>query len=102
GKLRASLSVAQAEERLDEKAVRPARRRVVEQSILQYIAMQISVFRLLAANREELRAKLAHINAVASYWTAQAAFDALFAGHLVRADGMMAMPAMNEAQTEGE
>jgi outer membrane protein TolC len=100
--LRESLSVAHGEARLYEKTILPSRRRVVEQSILQYNAMQISVFRLLAANREELRAKLAHVDAAASYWSAQAAFNALLAGHLVHAQDTMPMTGMSESQTEGD
>lgn len=100
--LQARLSVAYGRARLYETTILPARRRVVEQSALQYNAMQISVFRVLNARREELRAKLADIDAVTSYWTAQAAFGALFAGHIVRVQDTMATPFKNDSSTESE
>jgi outer membrane protein TolC len=65
----------------------PARKRVVEQATLQYNAMQLDVFRLIAAKQEELRAELAGQDALASWWTALAALDALLAGNAVHPGG---------------
>ena len=48
--------------------------------MLQYNAMQIGVFQLLQARREQLDAELAYIEALREFWTAKAAVDALLAG----------------------
>ncbi|HEX5658793.1 MAG TPA: TolC family protein [Polyangiales bacterium] len=61
----------------------PAQRTVVEQTVLQFNAMQANVFELLSARRAELEIELAAVDARAAYWTAQAALDALIAGKLV-------------------
>jgi outer membrane protein TolC len=65
----------------------PARKRVVEQAMLEYNAMQLDVFQLLAAKQEQLRAELAAQDALASWWTARAALDAIFAGYTTHAGG---------------
>ncbi|HEY6878472.1 MAG TPA: TolC family protein [Polyangiales bacterium] len=61
----------------------PAQSTVMEQTVLQYNAMQVGVFELLAARRAELEIELASVDAQAEYWSAQAALDALLAGKLV-------------------
>lgn len=66
-----------------EDVIVPARRRVVEQSVLQYNAMQIGVFQLLQARREELDAELAYVETLRELATARAALDALVAGRRV-------------------
>jgi cobalt-zinc-cadmium efflux system outer membrane protein len=58
----------------------PARRRVVEHALLQFNAMQVSVFELLQFQRELLQAELAAADALRDYWTARAQFDALAGG----------------------
>jgi outer membrane protein TolC len=64
----------------------PAEQRVVEQTLLQYNAMQVGVFQLLAARRDELAARLAYVEALREYWTANAEFEALLAGRRVSID----------------
>lgn len=61
----------------------PAQRTVVEQSVLQYNAMQLNLFELLLARRAELEIELSSVDALAAYWTAQAELDALLAGKQV-------------------
>ncbi|MET0341135.1 MAG: TolC family protein [Polyangiales bacterium] len=63
----------------------PAQRNVVRQSVLQYNAMQLSVFELLSARRAELEIELAHVAAKRDYFKAEAALDAALAGKLVGA-----------------
>jgi cobalt-zinc-cadmium efflux system outer membrane protein len=66
----------------------PARRRVLEQWMLQYNAMQIGVFALLQARRDELDAQLRSVETAREFWTARAALEALLAGRRVdMADG---------------
>ncbi len=61
----------------------PARKRVVEQATLQYNAMQLDLFQLIAAKQEELHAELSAQDALATYWTARAALEAALAGFVV-------------------
>ena len=61
----------------------PARRRVLEQTLLQYNAMQVGVFELITALRLQLQAELDGVMALRDYWTARAALDALLQGQRV-------------------
>jgi cobalt-zinc-cadmium efflux system outer membrane protein len=60
--------------------VLPAQRRVLDQTLLQYNAMQLGVFELLAAEQAVLDVELAELAARADYWTTDAAYRALLAG----------------------
>jgi cobalt-zinc-cadmium efflux system outer membrane protein len=60
--------------------VLPAQRRVLDETLLQYNAMQIGVFELLAAEQAVLDVELAELSARADYWTTAAAYTALLAG----------------------
>lgn len=66
----------------------PAQERVLEQTILQYNAMQLGVFELLAAEQALLDVQLAELEARADYWVADAALAALLAGVRPELDGM--------------
>lgn len=63
-----------------QQVILPAQRRVSEQTLLQYNAMQVSVFPLLQARRAELDAELEYVDTLREYWTASAALEALLAG----------------------
>ncbi|HEX6277399.1 MAG TPA: TolC family protein [Polyangiaceae bacterium] len=65
----------------------PAEQRVVEQTLLQYNAMQVGVFQLLDARRDELAARYAYVDALRAYWTAHSELEALLAGRRVSAEG---------------
>ena len=67
--------------------IAPARQRVFRQTLLQYNAMQVGVFELVAALRAQLAAELTSIDALRDYWTARAAMDALLRGRRVSAVG---------------
>jgi outer membrane protein, heavy metal efflux system len=58
----------------------PARNRVYEQTLLQYNAMQLGIFELIAAVRARLGAEIAAVDSLAEYWTARAALDVLARG----------------------
>ncbi len=77
---------AHARARQYQTAVLPAHARVVEQTLLQYNAMQVSVFDLLQARREQLEVELAYVEALREYWTVAAAMDALLAGARIGSD----------------
>jgi outer membrane protein TolC len=59
----------------------PARAEVLQQTLLQYNAMQVGVFQLLQARNQQLDTELAQIDTVREFWTARAAMDVLLAGH---------------------
>ncbi|WP_437335806.1 TolC family protein [Sorangium sp. So ce394] len=96
------LASAHARARHYERVVLPARKRVLEQTLLQYNAMQVGVFQLLSAHREQLDAELAAVEALREHWTAKAAFDALLSGRRVEAAGAEAPAAMPRATGTGE
>jgi outer membrane protein TolC len=64
----------------------PAQQRVTQQTLLQYNAMQIGVFDLLQARRDELEVRLEYMDALRQYWSAAAALDALLAGGRLPSD----------------
>jgi cobalt-zinc-cadmium efflux system outer membrane protein len=81
---RSRLTSAHLRARHHKNVIVPARKRVLEQTLLQYNAMQIGVFQLLSARREELDARLAEVEARREYWTAKAAFEVLLSGRRAR------------------
>jgi outer membrane protein TolC len=87
---RARLVSAHLRARHYDRVVVPARKRVVDQTLLQYNAMQIGLFQLLEARRAELDAGLAAVEARREYWTAKAELDALLAGRRVQATSQAA------------
>jgi cobalt-zinc-cadmium efflux system outer membrane protein len=64
------------------RVVLPLREKVVEQSQLQYNAMQIGLFPLLTARREQVEAYRGYIEAVRDYWMARADLERLVGGRL--------------------
>jgi outer membrane protein TolC len=78
------LRSAHARARQYEAVILPAQRTVMEQTLLQYNAMQLGVFQLLEARRELLDVQLAYAETVREYWSAQAEYEALLSGRLVK------------------
>ncbi|MBI5516641.1 MAG: TolC family protein [Deltaproteobacteria bacterium] len=72
--------------------VLPARARVLEQTVLQYNAMNLGPFQVLQARREQLDAELAQVEARREYWTAVAALDTLLEGWRVSPGGGFSAP----------
>jgi outer membrane protein, heavy metal efflux system len=68
-------------------AVLPLRRRIVEETQLQYDAMQIGVFELLQAKQAEIEAGQRYIEALADYWLARADLEQAVGGRLVAGEG---------------
>ncbi|MDP3215002.1 MAG: TolC family protein [Deltaproteobacteria bacterium] len=77
------LRSAHARARQYDGVIVPARERVLRETLLQYNAMQVSVFQLLQARRELLDATLRRAEVRREFWTATAGTDALFAGRRV-------------------
>ncbi len=84
---------AHARARQYEQVITPARRAVMEQTLLQYNAMQVGVFTLLEARRAQLDDQLGYIDRLRDFWTATAAVDALLAGKRVATTRRSANPA---------
>jgi len=81
--VRSRVVSAHARARQYQDVILPAQRRVTEQTLLQYNAMQLGVFQLLAARQAELRVELEHVETLREYWTAVAELGALLAGQHV-------------------
>jgi outer membrane protein TolC len=64
--------------------VLPLRERVVKETVLQYNAMQVGVFQLLQARRDQIEAGRMYLQTLLEYWQARAALDQLIAGRLAR------------------
>lgn len=71
---------AHARVRHFEDALRQLQQRVLEETLLQYDAMQVDVFRLLAAHRDRQAIELAYVDTLREFFIARAAVEALLAG----------------------
>ena len=74
---------AHARARQFDGVILPAQRRVVDETQLQYNAMQLGIFQLLQARRDQLEVELAYVETLREFWDAHAARDALLAGRRV-------------------
>jgi outer membrane protein, heavy metal efflux system len=70
----------------------PLRMQVVQQSQLQYNAMQIGVFQLLTAKRDEVDAGRGYIEALRDYWIARTDLESAVGGELALAEPPRASP----------
>jgi cobalt-zinc-cadmium efflux system outer membrane protein len=77
---RGRLASAHARARQYQTVIVPAQHTVFEQTLLQYNAMQLSIFQLLEARRALLDTQLTYVDILREYWTAAAALEALLAG----------------------
>lgn len=96
----AELESAAARARQYARVILPAQRKVLDETLLQYNAMQVGVYDLLRAQTELLDAELARVDVLRQYWTARATVDALLRGHRVRAPagaGNATLPGAAEA-----
>ncbi|MCI0364478.1 MAG: TolC family protein [Phycisphaerales bacterium] len=60
----------------------PLRQRIVEETQLQYNAMQVSPFELLQAKRDQINTGAEYIMALRDYWQARAGFDHILRGRM--------------------
>ncbi len=82
----------------------PAQDRIVDETVLQYSAMQIDVFAVLASERDRLELALVEVDTLEDYWVAIAAHDALLAGKRVDMtmdDNSSSNPSMGSASEGG-
>ncbi|HVK68273.1 MAG TPA: TolC family protein, partial [Polyangium sp.] len=61
-------------------AVLPAREKALAETVLQYNAMQVSVFQVLDSQRQVTQTGLAYVETLLAYWNARAALDQILAG----------------------
>jgi cobalt-zinc-cadmium efflux system outer membrane protein len=71
------------------KVLLPLRQKVVDQAILQFNAMQLGVFQLLQARRDQLETARAYIETLNEYWRTRAELEQVLAGRLAGAIGPM-------------
>jgi outer membrane protein TolC len=71
-----------------EQVILPARRHVLDETLLQYNAMQVSIFSLLSALRERQMREVDAVRTRREYACALAGMEALLAGHHVRVGGV--------------
>ncbi len=69
---------AEARQLID--VVLPLRQRVLDETLLQYNAMNASTFELLSARREQVEAARRYVDALRRYWVAMSEIDALRRG----------------------
>jgi len=98
----AAIQLRGARERVDHyrRAILPLQQTIVEQSQLQYNAMQIGVAQLLQARREQIEAGARYVQALRDYWLARADLEQVTNGHLPRL-GRPARDAMGGESTAG-
>jgi cobalt-zinc-cadmium efflux system outer membrane protein len=60
----------------------PLRRRIVDETQLQYNAMDVGIFDLLRAKQDEVAAQAQHVTALRDYWTARAQLERAAGGRL--------------------
>lgn len=65
-----------------EKVILPLKQRTVDETQLQYNAMQVSAFQLLQAKREQIDSGADYIASLHDYWEAKAGLDQILAGRM--------------------
>ena len=80
----------------------PLQERIVNETLLQYNAMQLGVFDLLRARELQIQAAIAYIDTLRDYWVARTDLAQLLSGRLPRPNGMTTgrtqrAPNMNES-----
>ncbi len=78
----------------------PLRQKIVNETQLQYNAMQAGLFELLDARQQQVRAGEGYITAVLDYWVAQATIDQMLLGRMA-ADGGMADQSADRLMDDG-
>jgi outer membrane protein, heavy metal efflux system len=104
--LQQRITSAHARARHYQEVILPAQDRVTQQSLLQYNAMQLGVFQLLAARRDQLDAQLAYVDVLREYWSDVAELEALLQGRTITDEAASpagaAVPPLGAARAPGE
>ena len=70
----------------------PLWEQIINETQRQYNAMQVGVFELLLARREQVRTGQEYVTALRNYWRARSRLDQILAGRLVSTSDAMGMP----------
>jgi cobalt-zinc-cadmium efflux system outer membrane protein len=81
--------------------VLPLAERIVNETQLQYNAMQLGVFDLLRARERQIQAAVAYIETLRDYWLARTDLGQMLSGRLPNPNGV-AMSRMERPKTMGE
>ena len=66
----------------------PLRERIVNETQLQYNAMQLGVFDLLRAREQQIQAAIAYIETLRDYWLARTDLEHMLSGRLPSPNGL--------------
>jgi outer membrane protein TolC len=94
------LASAHARARQYQRVIVPAQSSVMEHTLLQYNAMQVSIFQLLEARRAQLEVELDYAETLREYWTAAAELEALLSGRRVAGGAPSRSATMSSAGAE--
>ncbi|HVP73690.1 MAG TPA: TolC family protein, partial [Phycisphaerales bacterium] len=81
-----------------ERVMLPLRQTIVDETLLQYNAMQVGAFQLLMAKRDQIETGAQYVAALRDYWLARSRLDHILAGGSSR--GML-HAALNQSMTAG-
>ncbi len=70
----------------------PLWEQIIDETQRQYNGMQVGVFELLMARREQVRTGQEYVKALRNLWRARSRLDQILAGRLVSMSGAMGMP----------
>ena len=62
----------------------PLRQQITQETRLQYNAMQVGAFQLLAAKQAEIETGVAYVDALRDYWIARDMLQQIIAGQSIR------------------
>jgi outer membrane protein, heavy metal efflux system len=88
GAVRERLLGAQDRARYYRDIVLPLRERIVNETQLQYNAMQIGVIDLLRAREQQIQAAIAYVETLLDYWLARTELEQLLSGRVPSSDGV--------------
>ena len=71
----------------NQKVILPLRQKIVDETQLQYNAMQVSPLQLLLARQQQIDAGAAYIRSLRAYWLARTDLDALLSGRMASFSG---------------
>jgi cobalt-zinc-cadmium efflux system outer membrane protein len=96
----AVVASARGRARYYQMVVLPLRQQIVDQTQLQYNAMQVSAFQLLEAKRKQIDAGAGYIESLRDYWVARTRLEQVLSGRLAAFEGTDA-PSPSETQHTG-
>lgn len=81
----------------------PLRQQIVNETQLQYNAMQVGAFQLLQAKRDQIESGQAYLDLLRDYWTAKTRLELLLSGRMTQsAETSSASPRMSNGSSTSE